>query len=129
MSRKNNEWPKQWEEILPERDEDEQTLYISNERTWVNLGEAMRSYNGTLYVRDDVGSPNKSSAEERWMPLDEYIRRQVAEEEPEDDYEWPPVRVDDEGPMSFSSGSHAGRALSEELRNHNFDHVSEEDRD
>lgn len=77
MSRTNNEWPKEWKEVLPEKSDDEE-YFFSTKYTWTNIGEEGRFYDGTFYVTPTFGDEDGSA--DTWMPFSEYLREQIKEE-------------------------------------------------
>lgn len=78
MSRTNDsEWPKEWSEIMPDRDDD-QEFYINSDKSWVNIGLEARAYEGTFYVTPTFGNPDES--EKVWMPFNSFVRQQIQKE-------------------------------------------------
>lgn len=70
----NEKWPKSWSEIY----NTETSGIASFDKQYIELGQGIRSFKGTLYVSVTIGSHEKDVKDD-WMPFDRYIQRQIKE--------------------------------------------------
>jgi len=78
----SQDWPKPWSEIVdyPETDEhsDKAAAKLIGKR-WLNFFEGCRGYNGTMYVREDIGREANSKDHEphTWYPIEVYLEHKI----------------------------------------------------
>lgn len=65
-------WPKPWGEIR-EPTKERGNAMIDPTNTWLELGRAMRVYDGTVYINFD-GGRETDDLPDLWMPLEVYLR-------------------------------------------------------
>lgn len=63
------EWPKRWSDIREGGPDDR---FVSSS-VYVNIGDALRIHDGTLYVNADAGEETDENPD-FWVPFDLYLR-------------------------------------------------------
>lgn len=72
----SDEWPKRWTEIFGNEVVSEK---LWNGESYLRLTDTLRSYQGTLYIREDAGREESPNNDGKWMPFEVYLNYQIDE--------------------------------------------------